>query len=105
MLSLKVFVVKIFKFLVLQFKFAEVLLFFGSPKLPVKVPFIPSKFCLFRIIFNIPAVPSASYLADGEVTTSTFSIDSAGKDLSPWGPDMPTKPEGLPFINILTLIH
>ena len=83
MLSLNVFVVKIFNFFVLQFKLAEVLLFLGIPTLPVRVPFIPSKFCFFKIIFKIPAVPSASYLADGEVTTSTFSIDSAGNDLSP----------------------
>ena len=56
------------------------------------------------IIFKIPAVPSAEYLADGDVTTSTFSIDSEGNDLRPWGPDRPTRPDGFPLIKILTLL-
>ena len=34
-------------------------------------------------MFKIPAVPSAEYLADGDVTTSTFSMDSEGSDLKP----------------------
>jgi hypothetical protein len=44
---------------------------FREPFKPVTTPFL-------RIIFKIPAVPSASYLADGEVTTSTLSMASAG---------------------------
>ena len=54
------------------------------------------------MILRIPAVPEASYLAEGDVITSTFSIDSAGSCLKPWGPEIPTKPDGLPFIKILT---
>ena len=55
-------------------------------------------------MFKIPAVPSAEYLADGDVTTSTFSMDSEGSDLKPWGPDRPTRPDGFPLIRILTLL-
>ena len=53
-------------------------------------------------MFKIPAVPEASYRADGEVTTSTFLIDSAGKERSPWGPESPTKPDGFPLMRIRT---
>ena len=44
---------------------------FIEPFNPVATPFL-------RIIFKIPAVPSASYLADGDVITSTLSMASAG---------------------------
>ncbi len=54
-------------------------------------------------MFKIPAVPSASYRADGEVITSTFSIDSAGNCLSASVEFSPTSPEGFPFIKIRTL--
>ena len=39
-------------------------------KLPLKPSFVP----FFITILMIPAIPSGSYLADGEVITSTFSI-------------------------------
>ena len=66
-------------------------------------PFIPSIESFFKIIFKIPPVPSDSYLADGDVITSTLSIDSAGICWSPWGPLSPTRPDGFPLIKILTL--
>ena len=51
-----------------------------------------------KTILIIPAMPSGSYLAEGEVTTSTFSIKEAGI--------LSTSPPcllGRPFNNILTL--
>ena len=73
----------------------------GIPVFILIFPLKPRRFCFFRITFKIPAVPSAEYLADGDVTTSTFSIDSDGSYLKPWGPD---SADGLPFIKILTLL-
>ena len=102
--SLYVVVLNIFILSFLRLNVPEPLLFFGDPILPLTLPLKPSKSCFFKIIFKIPAVPSAEYLADGDVTTSTFSIDSEGIDLSPCGPDRPTRPDGLPLINILTLL-
>ena len=57
--------------------------FFGIPVFKLTLPLNPRRFCFLKIIFKIPAVPSAEYLADGDVTTSTFSIDSDGSDLRP----------------------
>ena len=51
----------------------------------------------------IPAVPSASYLADGEVITSTRSIASAGSWLKTSVLPNPAMAEGFPLIRILTL--
>ena len=96
-------VVKKFNFFVLQFNEAVPRSALGVPKFKEKFPLKPTSSCFFKIILSIPAVPSASYLADGEVTTSTLSIDSAGSCLNPCGPDIPTSPDGLPLIRILTL--
>ena len=63
-------------------------------------PFNPSFLLLRRIIFIIPPLPSASYLAEGEVITSTFSIASAGNSLIK-DEFTPTNLDGLPFIRIL----
>ena len=57
---------------------AEAPVFSGSPADIIKVPLIPSFFPRFKIIFKIPPPPSASYRADGLVTTSILSIASAG---------------------------
>ena len=51
----------------------------------------------------IPAVPSALYLAEGEVITSTFSTLSDGNCFSASLLLIPTNPDGLPLIRILTL--
>ena len=72
------------------------------PALTIKLPLSPFKLSFLKITLIIPAVPSAPYLAEGEVITSTLSIDSAGRFCSPCGPDIPTSPEGLPLIRILT---
>ncbi len=53
-------------------------------------------------MFKMPAVPSASYLAEGDVITSTRSIASAGNWRRASVPLKPTKAEGFPSINILT---
>ena len=50
-----------------------------------------------------PAIPSASYLAEGFVMTSTLSTMFAGNCLKPLLPLKLTKPDGFPSINILTL--
>ena len=76
-------VVKKFNLFVLQFKEAVARFALGVPTLSEKFPLKPTNSCFFKIILSIPAVPSASYLADGEVTTSTLSIDSAGSCLNP----------------------
>ena len=55
----------------------------GKPEFNANDPLKPSKFCFLSMILRIPAVPEASYLAEGDVITSTFSIDSAGSCLSP----------------------
>ena len=70
--------VKKFIFFVLKFIFEAILYCIGSPIVVFKEPFKPVATPFLSIIFNIPAVPSASYLADGDVTTSTLSIASAG---------------------------
>ena len=60
-------------------------------------PFNPSYSPFLRTMFIMPAIPSGSYLADGEVMTSTFSIRDAGiLSMSP--PCL----FGRPFNNILT---
>ena len=63
-------------------------------------PFNPSFLLFRRMIFIIPPLPSASYLAEGEVITSTFSIASAGNSLIN-DEFTPTNLEGFPFIRIL----
>ena len=52
----------------------------------------------------IPDCPSASYLADGLVITSTRSIMLACSCLSPAPPLKETIPDGFPSIKILTLL-
>ena len=54
-------------------------------------------------MFKIPAVPSESYLAEGDVMTSTFSIASDGNCFRASAPFKPTKAEGLPSISMRTL--
>src|SRR5438045_583974 len=51
---------------------------FHCPKLGLTEPLVPRSVFFFVMILMIPAVPSASYLADGEVITSTCLIISAG---------------------------
>ena len=75
---------------------------FGSPTVAFIEPLKPLATPFLRIIFKIPAVPSASYLAEGEVTTSTLSMASAGNCLSASVPLKPTSAEGFPSISILT---
>ncbi len=70
--------VKKFIFFVLKFIFEAIRYCVGSPIVVFREPFRPVATPFLRIIFKIPAVPSASYLADGDVTTSTLSIASAG---------------------------
>ena len=74
----------------------------GSPIFAFTVPLNPNNLFLLKIIFIIPPFPCASYLADGEVITSTFSIDSDGSCLSASAEFKPTKPDGFPLIKILT---
>ena len=73
--------------------------FLGSPTLELKEPFNPNFLLFLKIIFIIPPLPWASYLAEGEVMTSTFSIASEG---SCWRnlESIPTKLEGFPLIKI-----
>ena len=78
-------------------------MFFGSPAFAIKVALNPISSSFLRIIFRIPAVPEASYRAEGEVTTSTFSIDSAGSCRKAEEPESLTNPEGFPLIKIRTL--
>ena len=54
-------------------------------------------------MFIMPAVPSALYLAEGDVITSTFSTLSEGNCFNASLLLIPTRPDGLPFIRILTL--
>ena len=53
-------------------------------------------------MFRIPAVPSASYLAEGLVITSTFSMASAGNCLRASVEPNPASAEGFPLMSILT---
>lgn len=66
----------------------------------LKEPFNPNFLVFLRIILIIPPLPWASYLAEGDVITSTFSIASDG---SCWRnfESIPTRLEGLPLIKIL----
>ena len=73
---------------------------FGSPVFALKDPFSPNFLDFLKIIFIIPPLPSASYLAEGEVITSTFSIASAGNCLINVEL-IPTNLEGFPLIKIL----
>ena len=70
--------VKKLNFFVLKFTLDAIRYCFGSPTVAFIDPFRPVANPFLSIIFKIPAVPSASYLADGEVITSTLSIASAG---------------------------
>ena len=72
-----------FTFSFLTFKVPFRPSFLGIPRFRLKFPLKPSRLCFLSIIFKIPAVPSAEYLADGDVITSTFSIDSEGSDRKP----------------------
>ena len=72
----------------------------GSPILALNEPFNPSFFDFLSIIFIIPPLPSASYLAEGDVITSTFSMASAGNSFM--NDELtPTNLDGFPFIRIL----
>ncbi len=88
--------------MVLTFTFAVTLLFIGYPRLKATEPFIPSVFSFFKMIFSIPAVPSASYLEEGLVITSTRSMASAGSCVNAFVSPKPAIAEGRPFINIRT---
>ncbi len=72
--------------------------------MPEKSPLNPSNLPFFNTILIIPAMPSGSYFADGDVMTSTLSIISAGK----FSTDVVSPPEisadGFPFTKILTLL-
>ena len=74
---------KKFSLFFLKFIFKLLPIALGKPEFNANDPLKPSKFCFLSIILRIPAVPEASYLAEGEVITSTFSIDSAGSCRSP----------------------
>ncbi len=50
----------------------------------------------------IPADPSASYLDEGLVITSTLSMSCAGRLLNPSASLIPTNPDGWPLIKIRT---
>ena len=65
------------------------------------LPFKPSYLPFFSTILIIPAIPSGSYFADGEVMTSTLSMRDAGM-LSTSFPPSPVR-LGLPFTSIFTL--
>ena len=77
------------------------LLLSGIPPLSVTEPLIPFFSSFLRMILMIPAVPSASYFADGLVITSTFSIISAVIDPSA-PPSVSARTDGLPLIRICT---
>ena len=68
--------------------------------LALNEPFNPSFFDFLKIILIIPPLPSASYRAEGDVITSTFSIASAGNSFIN-DELIPTNLDGLPFIRIL----
>ena len=68
----------------------------------VTAPLRPCNLLRLRMMFKIPAVPSASYLAEGEVITSTRAIDSAGSCRKASVELRPTSPEGFPLIKIRT---
>ncbi len=74
----------------------------GTPKVAVNEPFKPFLLSFFRIILIIPAIPSASYRADGLVMTSILSIRSPCSILKASGLLRPTSPEGLPSTSIRT---
>ena len=94
--------VKKLTFFVLKFILEATRYCVGSPIVAFIEPFKPVAIPFLRMIFKIPAVPSASYLADGEVITSTLSMASAGNWRNASVPLKPTNAEGLPSINILT---
>ena len=71
---------------------------FGSPILALNEPFNPSFFDFLSIIFMIPPLPSASYLAEGDVITSTFSMASAGNSFMN-DELIPTNLDGFPFLS------
>src|SRR5690606_18439609 len=62
----------------LRFALTESPALSGYPRVAVAEPLKPRVLSFLKIIFRIPAVPSASYLAEGEVITSTLSMASAG---------------------------
>jgi hypothetical protein len=80
-------------FLVLKFKFVDIPTLLGSPRFRLAEPLSPANLFFLKTILIIPAVPSALYLADGEVITSTFSTLSDGNCLSASLLLIPTKPE------------
>ena len=90
-------------FFVLKFKLDDNPNLLGSPRFKLADPFKPANLFFLRTILIIPAVPSALYLADGDVITSTFSTLSEGNCFNASLVLIPTNPEGFPFIKILTL--
>ena len=95
-------VLKILKSSVLKFIFPETPLLVGAPIFVVIEPFNPSVFSFLKIIFKIPAVPSASYLAEGDVITSTRSMASAGSWRNASVEPKPAIADGFPLIKIRT---
>src|SRR5476651_987988 len=77
-------------------------LFWRVPTPPLIAPLTPDILVLLVMILMIPAVPSASYLADGEVITSMVLIWSDGKDLSTSARLFAIAPDGLPLISTFT---
>ncbi len=73
----------------------------GEPAPACIEPLKPVVVFFFKTILIIPAPPCASYLADGLVITSTFSMLLAGICSRPLFMDCM---EGLPLINILTAL-
>ena len=80
--------------------FDEIEFDLGSPRFALKEPLNPSFLDFLRIILIIPPFPSASYLADGDVITSTFSMASAGNSFMN-EELIPTNLDGFPLIKIL----
>ena len=68
--------------------------------LELREPFKPSFLLFLKIIFMMPPLPCASYLADGDVITSTFSIASEGSCCRNFE-SIPTRLDGFPLISIL----
>ncbi len=93
--------VKKLNLFILKFKLAPALELVGVPTVAVNDPLNPMVFDCFSTIFRIPAVPSASYRADGFVITSTFSIASPGNCLSA-SVGIPESAAGFPLIKIRT---
>src|SRR3569833_4653158 len=71
---------------------------------PLTEPLIPVMFFCLVMMLMIPAEPSASYLAEGEVITSMLLIWSAGIVFYTSDKLAEVAPEGLPLIKTRTLL-